>query len=93
MSKAHVKAPDHPDLSTYKQSTASYAGTALWDITPEYRLSFTYSYNERIPSPMELYYQGGHLVTSSFEHGNKNLTKEKSDNYEIGLTHTGDKLS
>lgn len=93
LSKAQVKAPDHPDLSTYKQSAASYAGTALWDITPEYRLSFTYSHNERIPSPMELYYQGGHLATSSFEHGNKNLAKEKSDNYEIGLTHTGDKLS
>lgn len=93
LSKAQLKAPDHPDLTTYKQHATSYAGSALWDITPNHRLSLTYSHNERIPSPMELYYQGGHLATSSFEHGNKNLVKEKSDNYELGFMHTADKVS
>lgn len=92
-SRPKVYTPEHPNLSAYKQNALSYAGTLLWDITKTNRLSFTYSHNERIPSPMELYYQGRHLATSSFEHGNKDLMKEKSDNYEIGLTHKGDKFS
>lgn len=86
-------APTPPDLSTYRQNALSYSGTLLWNATPDTRLSLTYSHNERIPSPMELYYQGRHLATSSFEHGNKNLTKEKSDNYEIGIAHSGEKFS
>ncbi|TWV83969.1 TonB-dependent receptor [Moraxella sp. VT-16-12] len=84
--------PQHPDLSPYKQNAFSYATTVLWDMTNKHRLSLSYSHNERIPSPMELYYQGRHLATSSFEHGNKNLTKEKSNNYEIGIAHTGNKF-
>lgn len=42
---------------------------------------------------MELYFSGKHLATNSFEYGNKDLTKEKSDNYELALSHTGDKFS
>lgn len=42
---------------------------------------------------MELYFSGKHLATNSFEYGNKDLTKEKSDNYEPALSHTGDKFS
>lgn len=81
---------EHPDLSPYEQSATSYAGSVIWDPTPEYRLSFTASHNERLPSPMELYYNGKHLATNSFEYGNKNLKKERSNNYELGLSHFGD---
>ncbi|WGE57580.1 TonB-dependent receptor [Actinobacillus equuli] len=91
-SRPKVYSPIHPDLTPYKQNALSYAATTSWDFTPENRLSLSYSHNERIPSPMELYYQGRHLATSSFEHGNKDLTKEKSDNYELAFRHTGDKV-
>nr|WP_026313216.1 TonB-dependent receptor [Actinobacillus capsulatus] len=79
--------PVHPDLTLYKQNALSYAATTSWDFTPENRLSFSYSHNERIPLPMELYYQEKHLATSSFKHGNKDLTKEKSDTIELAFTH------
>ncbi|WP_432480924.1 TonB-dependent receptor [Moraxella sp. ZY200743] len=82
---------EYPDLTTYKQNAKSYAITALYDITPKLRLDTTYSHNERIPSPMELYYHGKHLATNSFMFGNKNLDKEKSDNLELGLNFKGDK--
>ena len=36
LSKAQLKTPDHPDLTTYKQHATSYAGSALWDITPNH---------------------------------------------------------
>ncbi|MDO5058866.1 MAG: TonB-dependent receptor [Neisseria sp.] len=80
-----------PDLSTNRQHALSYSGTVLWAVTPENRVSFTASHNERLPTPMELYYHGKHLATNSFEYGNKNLKKERSNNFELGLRHISDK--
>lgn len=79
-----------PDLSAYKQKAFSYSGTVLWDIQPNFRLSLMASHNERLPTPMELYYFGKHLATNSFEYGNKNLTRERSNNLELGWTYHGD---
>lgn len=80
-----------PDLSTYSQKAFSYSGGLLWDFAPGHRLSLTASRNERLPTPMELYYHGKHLATNSFEYGNKNLKKERSRNLEIGLSYNGEK--
>lgn len=33
------------------------------------------------------------MAANSFEYGNKDLTKEKSDNHELALSHKGDKIS
>lgn len=80
-----------PDLSTYQKNALSYAFSALWDINPDLRLDFSYSHNERVPTPMELYYHGKNLATNTFLFGNKNLDKEVSDNYELGIRYNGDK--
>lgn len=80
-----------PDLSPYKQKAFSYLGAVEWLYTPESRVSLTYSRNERLPAPMELYYQGKHLATNSFEHGNKNLRPESSDNIELSFAYNGSK--
>lgn len=80
-----------PDLSTYKEKALSYSGTILWDIHPDVRLSLTASHNERLPTPMELYYHGKHLATNSFEYGNRDLNKESSNNYELGLRYVGER--
>lgn len=80
-----------PDLSHYRDNALSYSGTLMWDFHPDYRLSITASHNERMPSPMELYYHGKHLATNSFEYGNKNLKKERSNNIELGIMHFSDK--
>ncbi|MFP5075420.1 TonB-dependent receptor domain-containing protein [Neisseria sp. WLZKY-1] len=57
----------------------------LWHPVPS-------THNERLPAPMELYYHGKHLATNSFEHGNKALKKERSNNFEIGIAHHGSRL-
>ncbi|EJS90374.1 hypothetical protein AAUPMC_08037, partial [Pasteurella multocida subsp. multocida str. Anand1_cattle] len=59
-------------------------GSVDWLFHPNYRIGLTLSRNERLPTPMELYYHGQHLATNSFEHGNKNLRKESSNNIELG---------
>ncbi|PNK59829.1 TonB-dependent receptor [Psychrobacter sp. FDAARGOS_221] len=81
---------EHPDLTPYEQNALSYAGSMIWDFNPDTRLSFTASHNERLPAPMELYYNGKHLATNSFEYGNKNLKKERSNNFELGISHFGE---
>ncbi|WP_372762282.1 TonB-dependent receptor domain-containing protein [Pseudoalteromonas sp.] len=81
---------EHPDLSPYKENAASYAGSIIWDFAPEYRVSLSVSHNERLPSSMELYYNGKHLATNSFEYGNKNLQKERSNNIELGISHSSE---
>lgn len=80
-----------PDLSPRKEKAFSYSGTALWNITPENRLAFTASHNERLPSTMELYYHGKHLATNSYEFGNKDLKKESSNNFELSWRHASNK--
>ncbi|UOO76815.1 TonB-dependent receptor [Neisseria sp. Dent CA1/247] len=80
-----------PDLSPRKEKAFSYSGTALWNFSLSDRLAFTASHNERLPSPMELYYHGRHLATNSFEFGNKELKKENSNNVELSWRHASDK--
>lgn len=80
-----------PDLSPYKQQAFSYSGSAEWLFHPNYRFAFTASHNERLPTPMELYYQGKHLATNSFEYGNKNLQKEQSNNVELSLAYNSER--
>lgn len=82
---ARYPSREKPNLSTDGGQALSYSGSLLWNITPEHRLSLTYSHNERLPSPMERYYHGRHLATNSFEYGNRKLQKERSNNLELGL--------
>lgn len=86
-----IDVQEKPDLTPYRNNATSYAVGAMWDISPKLRLDATLSHNERIPTPMELYYHGKHLATNSFLYGNNALKKEKSDNGELGVTFTGDK--
>ncbi|MCL1623991.1 TonB-dependent receptor [Moraxella sp. Tifton1] len=76
----------------YQNTAHSYALGVHWKFLPQYTLSFNASRQERLPNSQELYTHGMHLATNSFEIGNRHLTKEKSNNYELGLRFAGDKL-
>ncbi|HII3714483.1 TonB-dependent receptor domain-containing protein [Pasteurella multocida] len=82
-----------PSLKGYEDRASSYATSASWNFTPEHSITLLYSHNERHPTPMELYYHGNHIATSSFEYGNKDLKKEVSDNIELNFSYFGKKLS
>lgn len=76
-------------LNPHKE-TARSIGTAInWFPHDEHKLSLIVSHQERLPSNQELYAHGKHLATNSFDAGNKNLKKERSNNIEIGWAHTG----
>lgn len=76
----------------YEQTAHSYALGVNYQFLPDYTLSLNLSHQERLPNSQELYTHGMHLATNSFEIGNRHLTKEKSNNYELTLAYQGDKL-
>lgn len=63
----------------------SYSGAANWEFAPNYKLSFVASHQERLPLAQELYANGKHFATNTYELGNENLDKEQSNNVELGL--------
>ena len=76
----------------YQDTAFSVAGAANWEFVPRYTLSLVGSHQERNPLAQELYANGKHLATNSFEIGNPDLNKERSNNLELGLHYLGDKL-
>ncbi|WDU51478.1 TonB-dependent receptor [Taylorella equigenitalis] len=79
-----------PDYSAYEEHALSMSLGMIWDINDYLSLAGTISHNERLPSPMELYFHGKHLATHTFEHGNKNLKPEESNNFELGFSFYSD---
>lgn len=80
------------ELTKPHQSTAySYVITADYQANDKHRFGATISHQQRSPNAQELYAHGKHLATNAFEAGNKNLSKERSNNIELGWTYQGDK--
>ena len=70
----------------------SYSGAVNWQFAPSYKLSLVGSHQERLPLAQELYANGKHFATNTYERGNENLSAEKSNNIELGLHYEQDKL-
>jgi len=81
-----------PDASSGFQgrdfSLGSYSLGGLWHFTPGYALNVTASVAQRAPAIEELYSNGPHDSTSTFDIGDPTLQKETSHNIELGLQKT-----
>ncbi|WP_076593204.1 TonB-dependent receptor [Herminiimonas arsenitoxidans] len=66
----------------------SYSLGGLWTFTPGYGLGLTGSVAQRAPAIEELYSNGPHESTATFDIGNANLRKETSHNIELSLQKT-----
>lgn len=77
----------------YDDHAFSYSGAANWAFAPNYKLSLVASHQERLPMAQELYSQGKHLATNTYELGNENLAVEKSNNLELGFHYNTDRLN
>ncbi len=66
--------------------SASLGG--LWQFTPGYAAGLSYSLAQRAPATEELYSNGPHESTATFDIGNPNMQKEKSRNLELSLQKT-----
>jgi iron complex outermembrane receptor protein len=65
---------------------------ALWVFMPGYALGPTVSMAQRAPSAEELYSNGVHHPTETFDRGNQSLKTERSSNLELTLQKTSEAL-
>lgn len=90
---------DHQDVAVdseqkdFDDSAFSYSTAVNWEFAPNYKLSLAGSHQERLPLVQELYANGKHYATNTYELGNDQLKNEKSNNVELGLHYDADQLS
>jgi iron complex outermembrane receptor protein len=65
---------------------------ALWGFTPGYALGSTLSLAQRAPTAEELYSDGAHHPTETYDRGDSNLRRETSRNIDLSLQKTEDRL-
>jgi len=67
---------------------AAVAGLA-WHPAERVTISVSYMHGERAPSAEELFIDGAHDATQSYERGNPNFTVERSNGIEAGVRYNG----
>lgn len=78
-------AVDSATQSDTEARGTSLAVGAVWKFRPQYSLRAGVSRSHRLPSAEELYADGVHLATSTYEVGNANLGRETSNNLDLTL--------
>lgn len=66
-------------------SLATFTGGAIWKLNDDYALALSLSANERAPNAQELFADGPHAGTGSYEVGDPTLGKEKSTGVDVSL--------
>ncbi|MGE7957404.1 TonB-dependent receptor [Pseudomonas sp. NPDC089530] len=75
-------------------TAGSLSSGAVYTLTPIWSLAATLGYTERAPTFYELYANGAHVATGTYEVGDANLSKEKAVSSDLALrfdngTHKG----
>lgn len=89
----HQKIDIDSTQKDFDGTAVSASAATSWNFAPNYKLVFTASHQERLPMAQELYANGKHMATNTYELGNEDLNKEKSNNLELGIHFDNDKLS
>lgn len=71
-----------PGKRTFTPGSASVGG--LLDLTPAWQLTSNLAYSERAPRDYELFADGPHIATNTYEVGNRAARKERSVNLDVG---------
>lgn len=78
-----------PDTERRDFSQYSAVAGLAWHPAEQVTLSINYSHGERAPSAEELFVDGLHDATQSYERGNPDFTVERSDGVEAGIRYNG----
>lgn len=80
----------NPDTGFDRSFTpVSLSAGAIWKFNEAWRLSLNLDRAERAPAEEELFADGPHVATASFEIGDANLSKERANQVELGLHYHG----
>lgn len=74
-----------PQSRNFNAQSASLGG--LYSLTPNWSLAGNYAYTERTPTSYELFANGPHAATGTFEVGNPDFAKERSHAFDLALRH------
>jgi iron complex outermembrane receptor protein len=80
------------DAASRKFTTVSGSAGASYEFVPGWRAGLSLSSSARAPSIDELFANGPHLASQSFERGNRALDPERSLSVEASLRHTSGPL-
>jgi iron complex outermembrane receptor protein len=72
-------------LDARSHSLATFTGGAVWKLNADYALALSLSANERAPNAQELFADGPHVGTHTFEVGDPALGVEKSTGFDLSL--------
>ena len=72
----------------YNAGAASFSAAALWKFTPHYVMSLSLTRAQRMPTAQELYANGKHLASNTYEQGDSGLGKETAKGVDLGLRKT-----
>lgn len=69
-------------------SGSSAALEASWQFHPRWQARASYALTRRLPTAEELFANGLHMATATYEIGNPNLSRERSQALDLGLAKT-----
>lgn len=84
--------PDAEDLPSRRFSAFSASVAGEWRFTDQWHLRLGLDRAQRAPTAEELYSDGLHVATASYEIGDASLSKETTNQIELGLHYHGDWL-
>jgi len=84
----NVKLDPESDDPSRNFSLRSLSAGTVWNFQPGFALALNSALAQRAPTIEELYSDGAHAATASFEVGDPSLSKEKSRNIDLGLRKT-----
>ena len=87
--ETHKPEGDNParDFNLY-----SYSAGSIWQFAEGHSLAISATRSQRAPAAEELYANGAHVATATFETGNAALTKETSNNVDFSVRKTNDRF-
>ncbi|HEX4910999.1 MAG TPA: TonB-dependent receptor [Permianibacter sp.] len=74
----------------YDDSAFSWSVGGVYDLGANWSTALSYAHAERMPSAEELYSDGPHVATQSYEIGDVNLGIETANNIDLSLRYHGD---
>lgn len=81
-------APESGADPAYDGGASSLSAGATWKLVPGYAATMSVSRSQRMPTAQELYANGVHFATLTYEKGNAKLDKETAHTVDLGLRKT-----
>lgn len=87
----NVRITPESTQTVYDENAMSWSLGAVWEFAPHWNMALSYASAERHPFTEELYANGPHIATQTFEIGDESLTTEHAKNIDVGLRYNTDR--